>query len=54
MDTCTSSTRENINPQLAENYNGEDLTLLNGTVLSVEKFPHFEEFKRKNFNYNRW
>lgn len=45
MDTAPAAPGENVNPQLVENYNGEDLTLLNGTVLSVEKFPHLKNLK---------
>ena len=45
MDTAPAAPGENVNPQIVENYNGEDLTLLNGTVLSVEKFPHLKSLK---------
>ena len=45
MDTAPAAPGENVNPQIVENYNGEDLTLLNGTVLSVEKFPHLKNLK---------
>ncbi len=45
MDTAPAAPGENVNPQIVENYNGEDITLLNGTVLSVEKFPHLMGLK---------
>ena len=45
MDTAPAAPGENVNPQIVENYNGEDLTLLNGTILSVEKFPHLKNLK---------
>ena len=45
MDTAPAAPGENVNPQIVENYNGEDVTLLNGTVLSVEKFPHLKSLK---------
>lgn len=45
MDTAPAASGENVNPQIVENYNGEDLTLLNGTILSVEKFPHLKNLK---------
>ena len=45
VDTAPAAPGENVNPQVVENYNGEDLTLLNGTVLSVEKFPHLKNLK---------
>lgn len=40
MDTAPSACGENVNPKIIENYNGEDVILKEGTVLSVEKFPH--------------
>ena len=45
MDTAPAAPGENVNPQIVENYSGENLTLLNGTVLSVEKFPHLKNLK---------
>ena len=42
MDTAPAAPGENVNPQLVENYDGKDITLLNGTILSVEKFPHLK------------
>lgn len=45
MDTAPAAPGENVNPQIVKNYNGEDLTLLNGTILSVEKFPHLKNLK---------
>lgn len=39
MDTAPDASGEHVKPMLHENYNGCDLTLPGGTVLSVEKFP---------------
>ena len=45
LDTAPAAPGENVNPQIVENYNGEDITLLNGTVISVDKFPHLKALK---------
>lgn len=45
MDTAPSTCGENVNPKIIENYNGEDVILKEGTVLSVEKFPHLKKLK---------
>ena len=45
MDTAPSACGKNVNPQIIENYNGEDVILKEGTVLSVEKFPHLKKLK---------
>ena len=45
LDTSEDISGENVNPQIVENYNGEDITLLNGTVISVDKFPHLKALK---------
>ena len=45
LDTAPAAPGENVNPQIVENYNGEDITLLNGTVISVNKFPHLKGLK---------
>ena len=39
MDTAPDACGENVKPMIHENYNGKDLTLPGGVVLSVEKFP---------------
>ncbi len=39
MDTAPDACGENVNPLIHENYDGKDLTLPGGVVLSVEKFP---------------
>lgn len=39
MDTAPDAPGENVKPMLHENYNGGNLTLPGGTVLSVDKFP---------------
>lgn len=46
MDSAPAANGENVNPQLIENYNGEDVVLKgNNTILSVEKFPHLKKLK---------
>lgn len=45
MDTAPAACGENVNPQIVENYDGLDVVLKNGTVLSVEKFPHLKDLK---------
>lgn len=45
MDTAPSACGGNVNPKIIENYNGEDVILKEGTVLSVEKFPHLKKLK---------
>lgn len=46
MDSAPAANGENVNPQLIENYNGEDVVLKgNNTILSVEKFPHLRKLK---------
>ena len=39
MDTAPDASGENVTPVIHENYDGQDVTLPNGTVLTVEKFP---------------
>jgi len=39
MDTSPECSGENVKPVLHENYDGKDVTLPDGTVLSVAKFP---------------
>ena len=45
MDTAPDASGEHVNPMLHENYDGNDLTLPGGTVLSVEKFPFLTSMK---------
>ena len=45
MDTAPSACGGNVNPKIIENYNGEDVILKEGIVLSVEKFPHLKKLK---------
>ena len=39
MDTSPECSGENVKPILHENYDGQDVTLPDGTVLSLNKFP---------------
>ncbi|MBD7912401.1 MULTISPECIES: peptidase T [Clostridium] len=46
MDTAPSASGKGVNPQVIENYNGEDVLLKgDNSVLSVEKFPNLKELK---------
>ena len=45
MDTAPDASGENVKPMLHENYDGCDLTLPGGTVLSVKKFPFLSAMK---------
>ncbi len=45
MDTSPDAPGENVDPQLHENYDGSDIVLGGGTVLSVEKFPFLASCK---------
>jgi len=45
MDTAPDASGENVKPILHENYDGADLTLPGGTVLSVDKFPFLSGMK---------
>lgn len=43
MDTAPDVSGENVNPQIIENYNGTDITLLNGLVMHVDEYPELRE-----------
>ena len=45
MDTAPDASGENVQPILHENYDGCDLTLPSGMVLSTDKFPFLSEMK---------
>lgn len=46
MDTAPAASGKNVNPQIVENYNGEDIKLKeNGKVISVKRFPHLQKLK---------
>lgn len=46
MDTAPDFCGENVNPQVIENYDGEDVVLgTSGRVLSVRNFPHLTSLK---------
>ena len=46
MDTAPDYPGENVNPQIIENYNGEDVVLpKTGAVLKVANFPHLKTLK---------
>lgn len=45
MDTAPDASGEHVKPMIHENYDGGDLTLPGGTLLSVEKFPFLADMK---------
>ena len=54
LDTAPDFCGENVNPQIYENYNGEDLPLGDsGKILSVKKFPHLKELKGRTLITHR-
>ena len=45
LDTAPDSSGENVHPVIHENYDGKDVVLGNGRVLSAELFPHLTGLK---------
>lgn len=45
VDTSPAVSGKNVNPQIHNNYQGGDLTLLNGTVLALDKNPVLANMK---------
>lgn len=46
LDTSEDISGQNVNPQIIENYDGEDIVLGNsGRVIRVSDFPHLKNFK---------
>lgn len=45
MDTSEAAPGENVNPILHDNYDGGDVHLNGGTVISVERFPFLPQLK---------
>lgn len=46
MDTAPDFSGENVNPQIIENYDGNDVVLgVSGRILSVKDFPHLPSLK---------
>ncbi len=44
VDTATDYTGKNVNPQLIENYDGQDIQLNDHTVMSVTDFPELKQY----------
>lgn len=44
VDTATDYTGKNVNPQLIENYDGQDIQLNDQTVMSVTDFPELKQY----------
>ncbi len=47
MDTSPDFSAVNVNPQIIENYNGEDINLLNGDIIKTSEFPFMKNYKGK-------
>lgn len=46
LDTSEDISGQNVNPQIIENYNGEDIVLGDtGRIIRVSDFPHLKSFK---------
>ena len=45
LDTAPDSSGENVHPVIHENYDGKDVELGNGRVLTTELFPHLKDLK---------
>ncbi len=45
LDTAPDSSGENVHPVVHENYDGKDVDLGNGRVLTTELFPHLKDLK---------
>ncbi|MBP5553246.1 MAG: peptidase T [Lachnospiraceae bacterium] len=45
LDTAPDSSGENVHPILHENYDGNDVDLGNGRILTTELFPHLKDLK---------
>lgn len=46
LDTSEDISGENVNPQIIENYDGEDIVLgESGRIIKVSDFPHLKNFK---------
>lgn len=46
LDTSEDISGQNVNPQIIENYNGEDIVLGDsGRIIRVSDFPHLKDFK---------
>lgn len=44
VDTSSQASGENVNPQIHENYDGKDINLKNGIILSPEEFPELKNY----------
>ncbi len=47
MDTAPDYSGENVNPLVHENYDGKEIVLKEGHILSPEKFPELKDMKGK-------
>ncbi len=42
MDTAPAACGENVNPIIVKNYDGKDIKLKDGKIISVDRFPHLK------------
>lgn len=47
MDTSPDASGKNVNPQVIQNYDGCDIKLPNGLIISNQNFPHLKTLKGK-------
>lgn len=45
LDTAPDSSGEGVNPQVIKDYDGQDVELGNGRILSTKMFPHLSDLK---------
>ena len=45
IDTAPDFTGENVHPRVIENYDGNDIELENGRIISAKKFTHLKDLK---------
>ncbi len=45
IDTAPDASGENVKPQILENYDGSDIVLKNGLVISADLYPHLRKLK---------
>ena len=50
MDTSPDFCGEHVNPQIHENYDGKDLEIGNGKILTLDKFPHLADWTHPDYN----
>ena len=47
MDASPAASDKNVRPRIIENYNGENITLENGLVIDLDRYPNVRNYKGK-------